>query len=259
MAFYTKIFILLLASYQLSHAQTDSLSVKTKPPIVDAGIIPVSIYFMPDYFKSKVNPVYVFGLQTKVYINAKNAIRLAFTINDLSKGLTPDDVHQYGNTKSIKQYSVGFQHTFYNRKKMNLYFFADLCYQAFTAINSYNYENIKPQPGYIQGQYDSTMFTYQKVNSYNLTVGAGIKLLDRKPLFVSIESGFGFGYYTAGVQRVTGHTSASYSNSYTSSNGSQHTLGSNYDSYRQLPEVDTKTKGTSFYASALRIVLGVVF
>ena len=118
---------------------------------------------------------------------------------------------------------------------------------------------MKPPPGYINGTYDSTMFTSQKVNSYNLVTGVGFKLLDRKPLFISVESGLGLSYYNGGVQQVTGQVSAYYDNQYISSNGVQHTLGPSYNNYHQLPQVDTKVKGVNLNASVLRIVLGVVF
>lgn len=254
MHLYTKFTItcLLCFSIQISNAQKDTLLTKNKPAKVEIGIVPASIYLVPDYFKNKINSVYVVGLQSKFYTSANNAIRLVFTTNNFAPN------KDLGGTK-LKQYNIGFQHTFFSHKKINIYWFADLYYQTFSANSSFTYSNFKTPPGYLYGSYDSTQFIFQKVNSYNLVVGAGFRFLDRKHLFFSVETGIGISYYNSGSQQMSGLASTIYSNQYQSPTSAQHTFGPSYDNFHQLPQADTKVKGINLNASVIRLALGVVF
>src|ERR1700752_1957686 len=121
MPVYAKLFILFLFISIAGNAQSDTLLAKTKTPKVDIGIIPFTIYYAPQYF-SKTNYFYfVYGLQFKYYLNAKNAIRTSFMLNKVTSGASSIPITQYDNTQAIKQYSVGFQHTFFIHKKISTY------------------------------------------------------------------------------------------------------------------------------------------
>ena len=261
MQFYTKfIFIpLLLFSLQITNAQHDTLTLNHKCQKFEFAVIPATLYLIPNYFKNKTDLLFVYGLQGKFYTSTKNAVRVAFALGYYGADTTPYGAAQYEHNNKTKQYSVGFQQTFFNCKKISTYWFTDFYYQTFSASSSTSYINTKAPPGYIQGSYDSTLVSLQQVNSFNLVAGIGFKFLDRKHVFVSAESGLGVSYYIAGVQQVYGFTSSSYSNHLITSTGAQQTVGPDYNSSHQLPMVETKTKGLNLNGSLIRLAVGFIF
>ncbi len=249
--------LLLLFGCQYSDAQKDSLS-KIRNPKFEVGVIPVTLFTLPYYSTNKNGIFFAGGLECKYYVSTKNTIRSAFAFSNSPAGETPKGASQYDNEEKIRQYSVGFQHSFFMFKKTSVYLFTDVYYQTFRVNGSTTYSNSYNPSGYIQTSYDSTMYLTQRINSFNLVMGVGIKFIERKHLFILAESGLGLSYYT-GTQQTNGNVASSYSNTYVSSTGVQYTISPSRNSAHQIPVINTPIKSLNLNGSIIRIALGIVF
>lgn len=267
MPFYTKFTIVCLLFFMLqisnaqtdtlSHVQADSLPLKPKFPKFEIGLIAPSLYYVPDYFDDQDSFLPLVGLQVKYYGNSKNAVRAAYAYSNLKKAGNTSVIMQQVNRQQTKQVSLGFQHIFFTQKNLNAYWFADFYYQNYWAKGSSNKTSYQTPAKLVFIDYDSTVSFTQNVNSFNLVGGFGIKFLDRKHIFLSVEGGLGISYYS-GTQQANSHSTTTCTTEQVNPPSTTQ-ISTLWSYYHQLPRIDTKIRGTNLNASVLRIVLGVVF
>jgi hypothetical protein len=251
--------VLLLVSYKISKAQTDSIPLNHKYQKIEIAVLPVTLNFAVDYFSYAEKFTPLLGLQGKYFISKQNAIRLTFNYSKINQGsITDGDIRQQ-NYKKTKQFAIGFQHTFIRQKNYSAYWFTDFYYQA-SAINKTQwYSYYHSQSVYSYTSFDSLVILSQCVNSYNLTGGIGFKFIDRKHAMASIETGFGLGYFSSGTQQAHPFTSTYITTGYAPTyNPSKVTLQQS-SSFGQFPEIDTKVKGTNLNICVVRIAVGFIF
>jgi hypothetical protein len=238
--------IVLLFVCQFAKAQKDTLNSKVQLMKFEIGVTPITVYNAPPYFANKHNLLFVSRLKLTYYINPKNAIRASFNFNNAQGEVYPIGASQYDTNEKLRQYSIGFQHTLANYKKISTYLFTDAYYQSSQLSTSTSY--ISP-PSQTQSSSDSTMFLSKQINSFNLIMGAGIKFTSRRHIFILAESGLGLSYYT-GTQHAHGSVSSSSLNTST---------GQSSYSNHQVPIVNTLAKGINFNGNIIRIAFGIIF
>jgi hypothetical protein len=241
----------------LARVTNDSIPLKPKFPKFEIGLVGLSLYYVPNYFNDRSSFLPLTGLQVKYYGNTKNAFRASYVYSNLKKSNSWSKLVQPINLQLTKQISVGFQHIFFTHKNLNSYWFADFYYQNYEAKGSVNQFKSQSPAQLVFIDYSSTTFLLQQVNSFNLVGGVGIKFLDRKHIFLSVEGGLGVSYYS-GTQLSNGYSTTTCTNEKVNQAGVGQISTVWYD-YQKLPKINTHLKGTNLNASVLRIVLGVVF
>ncbi|HKC69315.1 MAG TPA: hypothetical protein VKG26_13850 [Bacteroidia bacterium] len=262
---YVICFIVCLCSFIPTLAQSDTLPDTELPqsiyPKYEVAVMPITFYYAPDCFDDLRRVTPVVGLQAKYFISPENAIRVWGAYSKVNHGTIAYDDLQQNNYQKTTQGGAGFQHTFWGNKKFSAYIFADFYYQNYMAHKShdYGYSHNPPQGSYLYSTSDSIVLYAQQVNSLNVMGGLGIKILDRKRLFATFESGFGASCFWTATQHTHGTSTISVTDIYYGPNGVQQVMGPGYYSHYILPETITKIKGVNANACVLRISIGFRF